>query len=205
MLTPLPLFSPLPTPDEMHLWDEAASSTFGIPSLLLMENAGREAFLLLRQRYQFTEQTMALVVMGGGNNGGDGAVVARYLQDAGCRVRVWHTTPLSKLRGHVRQHVAMAQKAGVDFLPVGNRDTMLLPHEWRYPSIIVDALLGTGLQDDVRERETSIIQIINTRYNHSFIYSLDIPSGPTPFGSCVSHPPMPISRQHPNIFLYTYK
>lgn len=177
MQTPLPLFSPLPTPDEMRLWDETASGAFGIPPLLLMENAGREAFLLLRQRYQLTEKTLALVLMGGGNNGGDGAVVARYLQDAGCQVLVWHTSPLGKLRGHVRQHVAMAQKAGVNFLPVGNRETMFLPHEWRYPDIIVDTLMGTGMRSDLRERETAIVQIINTRHEHSFVYSLDIPSG----------------------------
>ena len=177
METPLPLFSPLPTPDEMRLWDETASNAFGIPPLLLMENAGREAFLLLRQRYQLMEKTMVLVLMGGGNNGGDGAVVARYLQDAGCQVLVWHTTPLGKLRGHVRQHVAMAQKAGVNFLPVGSRETMFLPHEWRYPDIIVDALMGTGMRSDLREREAAIVQIINTRHEYSFIYALDVPSG----------------------------
>ena len=173
----LPLYAALPTPEEMRQWDNAAQSRFGIPPLLLMENAGREAFAVLKKHVNLDAHTRVLVIMGGGNNGGDGAAIARYLHDAGCKVLVHHATKLKDLRSPAKEHVAMAQNVGVNFLPLGPGDSLTLPLEWHAPTLIVDAVTGTGIRGDLRERELALVEAINARRKHSFIFSLDIPSG----------------------------
>jgi NAD(P)H-hydrate epimerase len=170
-----PLFDPLPTPEEMQRRDALATDLFGLSSALLMENAGREAFAVLQEHCGLRDATPVLILMGGGNNGGDGAVLARYLHDAGCAVLVRHTHPLRKLRGAARLHALAAKKNGVPFLPL--RDATLLPPDRPPPAIIVDALLGTGLKSRLRDRELALIRAINARRGTAFLCSLDIPSG----------------------------
>ncbi|NHZ48573.1 bifunctional ADP-dependent NAD(P)H-hydrate dehydratase/NAD(P)H-hydrate epimerase, partial [Desulfovibrio sp. XJ01] len=100
----------LPAPEEMAGWDRAASADFGLREEILMENASREALHVLRAElaasvtppkaplptsppFSFTGLRV-LLFMGGGNNGGDAAALARHLHDAGAEVLVLHTRPL---------------------------------------------------------------------------------------------------------------
>ena len=69
-------FSALPTPAEMALWDASAIEDYRIPEFTLMENASREAFHVLRVLTDPGQRV--LVLMGSGNNGGDGAALARH-------------------------------------------------------------------------------------------------------------------------------
>ena len=175
MKNPLPLFDPLPTPEEMERRDALAADVFRLPAALLMENAGREAFSVLREHCALKDRDFVLILMGGGNNGGDGSVLARYLHDAGCAVLVRHTRPLRALRGASRLHALAARKAGVPFLQL--RDTVLPPPGWPPPAVIVDALLGTGLKNPLRDKELALIRAVNAWRASAFLCSLDIPSG----------------------------
>ncbi len=134
----LPIYAPLPTPAEMQLWDNCAINEFGLPEVMLMENAAREALRALEElglvspdvaspegpEYRAgNEQLHALVFAGSGNNGGDGFALARHLHDRGLQVLVCHFTPLGKLKGAARKHAQMARDCGVPMhlLPKSNR------------------------------------------------------------------------------------
>lgn len=177
MKTAPPLYEALPTPEEMSRWDEAAHDLFGIPPLLLMENAARAALDVLREHAALSPDCGILVFMGKGNNGGDGAALARLLHDEGCKVLVCPTQPLVKLREPARKHVAMARKIGVGFMPPLCKGVCDLPPEWTLPHVIVDAIAGTGLRGDLREPELDFVRLINKLGERSFVLSLDIPSG----------------------------
>jgi NAD(P)H-hydrate epimerase len=173
----------------MERRDLLAKDVFGLSSALLMENAGREAFAVLREHCDPREETFVLILAGGGNNGGDGAVLARYLHDAGCRVLVRHTRPLGKLRGPARLHALAAKKSGVSFLPL--RNALLLPPDWPRPAIVVDALLGTGLKSRLRDRELALIRAVNAWRGTALLCALDVPSGL----NCLSGKPEPEAVQ----------
>lgn len=170
----------LPTPEEMHAWDAASIREFGIPELLLMENASREAFHVLNGMQE--PKRSILIIMGSGNNGGDGAALARHLTNAGHDVLVCHTKPLDKLSATSREHVAMARKTGVPFISLALADRRLItPPEHRAvahnPDLVVDALLGTGFSGTLRDKEREIIQFINHMGESRPVISIDIPSG----------------------------
>ena len=176
MRPPLPIFKPLPTPEEMRAWDEAAQTRFGMPAFLLMENAAREAWSALTSLVAPNAHTKALVIMGGGGNGGDGAALARRLHEAGCGVLVYCSRPLDSLRGAAAEHVAAASACGTNFLPAG--EEVLNQALQRYsPNLVIDALTGTGIRSDLREAELSLVRMMNSFKQKVFIFSLDIPSG----------------------------
>lgn len=171
---------PLPTPEEMASWDAASIGEFGIPETLLMENASREAFHVLAPMLEPCRRI--LVIMGSGNNGGDGAALARHLLDAGHQVLICHLKPLENLSETSHAHAVMALKAGVPFIPLALADNRLIvPSEYREiahtPHVVVDALLGTGFQGPLRDKELEIIRFINQMRAFAAVFSLDIPSG----------------------------
>ena len=173
----LPLYAPLPTPDEMRQWDQMASSDHAMPPALLMENASREALHVLTSLVPLQQNSRILVFMGRGNNGGDGAALARSLHNLGYRVLVCDFTKGTPLKDPAKKHVLMAKKAGVAFCPFMQDEDITLPVEWRHPDIVIDALAGTGLSGPLRQWEQDIIAAINTHRNSAFIFSLDVPSG----------------------------
>lgn len=173
-------FSALPTPAEMALWDASAIRDYHIPEFTLMENASREAFHVLSSCIE--PEQRVLVFMGGGNNGGDGAALARHLHDAGHLVLVCHTHPLGRMRGAAKAHCLLAKRCGVPFTLVdANEKGVGLHKSWRsfteQSQIIVDALLGTGFNGELRERERALVAHINSLAARAVIFSLDIPSG----------------------------
>ena len=103
------MFAPLPSPAEMSGWDRAAID-LGLPELLLMENASREALHVLSAETGQMPGKRVLLFMGGGNNGGDAACLARHLHDGGAEVLVLHTRPLGAFRGVTGQHVRLARQ-----------------------------------------------------------------------------------------------
>ena len=174
------LGSPLPTPDEMASWDAASINEFRIPPAILMENASREAFHKINAMLK-PEQRI-LVLAGGGNNGGDGMALARHLLNAGHHVLVCHTRPLDETRPMLGEHITMALKNGVPFIPLALADKRLItPPEYRRiahtPDCIIDALLGTGLSGPLKGLELECIRFMNHMGETIPVISLDIPSG----------------------------
>jgi len=144
----------------------------GIPGIVLMENAGCRVVEFLEKTYAPLERQRIVVVCGKGNNGGDGLVIARQLwtrfQPASLRVLL--AAPGEEFQGDAAVNWAMAQALGV---PVSES----IDAEMRAATLIVDALLGTGLKGPARGRALGLIREMNGGFPHGTIVSVDVPSG----------------------------
>ncbi len=172
------MFAPLPTPREMAAWDRAAVA-LGMPEMLLMEHAGRAAAAVLANTFGKVANRRVLLFMGAGNNGGDAACLARLLADDGAEVLVLHTRPLGSYRGVTGQHLRLARRCGVTFLPVAAWPSRFRQTDWLRPHVVVDGILGTGFSGQLREQEATLVGHINALRSDTdaFVLALDIPSG----------------------------
>jgi hydroxyethylthiazole kinase-like uncharacterized protein yjeF len=152
------------TAGEMSRADKWAQK-LGIPGGVLMERAGAEMARIALEGYA---PQRALVVAGGGNNGGDGFVVARELHRAGVEVVVLATK--DEYTGDPGTNFEILRNLGVRFV-----DSEELEAELSQSDLIVDALLGTGFSGDVREKEARLIESMNESLIP--ILAVDVPSG----------------------------
>ena len=189
-------YIPLPDAQEMRAWD-AAATTFGLPEVLLMENAARAALAVLEDCTGPVAGKRVWLVMGGGNNGGDAACLARLLLDAEALPLVIHTKVLRTLSGAAARHVRWARKAGVPFIAAAR-------HNWTdpaptappqtasalrayaadvpqardaWPDILVDGMLGTGFSGQLRADALALVRRMNALRHDTFLLALDVPSG----------------------------
>jgi NAD(P)H-hydrate epimerase len=163
------------TASEMRELDRRAIQDLGIPSLVLMENAGRTTYQILRREFPGPQGEVA-VVTGRGNNGGDGFVVARYLANAGIPVAVFLLGPRDRVSGDARVNLDILAHLGIAVAEVLT-ETDLNPaiHRLAKAGLIVDALLGTGLNAPV----TGLMAALIERLNHlrPQVLAVDIPTG----------------------------
>jgi ADP-dependent NAD(P)H-hydrate dehydratase / NAD(P)H-hydrate epimerase len=159
----------------MRELDRRAIQDLGIPSLVLMENAGRSTYEILRREFPDLSGEVA-VVAGRGNNGGDGFVVARYLADAGIPVAVFLLGAQEQVSGDARVNLEILTRLGVAVTEV-RTDQDLNPaiHRLAKAGLIVDALLGTGLNSPVQ----GVMAALMERLNHlrAPVLAVDIPTG----------------------------
>ena len=148
---------------EMRACDAYAIEERGVPSLDLMERAARGLAAVVAER---AADGPIRVVVGKGNNGGDGLAAARLLREAGREVDVLATGDLSELRGDA--------KANLDRLP-GEAPREFQPGALAGSGAIVDAMLGTGFEGAPREPIAGAIEAINEL--DVPVVACDMPSG----------------------------
>ncbi len=153
--------------DQVRELDRTAIEDFAISGYELMQRAGQAAFELLRARWP--QARKVLVVAGSGNNGGDGYVIARCALQAGLDARVVQLGDAGRLRGD-------AGAARDAYLAAGGK-IQALAEKAGLPDtdVVVDALLGTGLQSTVRDDARVVIQAINAQ--RAPVLAIDVPSG----------------------------
>lgn len=171
------MFEPLPTPGEMAQWDRAAIEDIGIHGEILMENAGREALTVLREAYGSLAGSRILLLAGPGNNGGDAFVLARHLHDLGADVLVLHTKPRQQYHGHAGYHLRLAIRTGVPLKKLSQSELARHLALSQLPDILVDGLLGTGFEGELRPDVLHIVNAANNIGETAFVLALDIPSG----------------------------
>lgn len=164
---------PLPTPDEMALWDRETIQSVGIPGITLMESASREAVTALVEEYGPVDGSEIHCFAGPGNNGGDALAMARHLTDLGADVTVFHTRPKKQYRAETRTNLLWAQKLDIPLIHLTSVNLDALPQ----PDIVIDGLLGTGFAGELREDVLALVRAINRLGEHAFVLSVDIPSG----------------------------
>jgi ADP-dependent NAD(P)H-hydrate dehydratase / NAD(P)H-hydrate epimerase len=151
---------------QVRALDAYAIEELGIPGYTLMKRAGEAALRYLRTRWPMAHRIV--IVCGGGNNGGDGYVLARFAQAAGLTVTSLAAVPPDQLRGDARQ-------ACEDLKGSGGQIHTFTPGLLGEGDVIVDALLGTGLHGGVREDLAHVIREINSAGRP--VFALDVPSG----------------------------
>ncbi len=156
---------------EMRDCDRLAVEMYGLSEDILMENAGLALYEVLKSEYGLAGRRF-LVLCGGGNNGGDGLVVARKLHSAGCAVRVVLLVDGDSLQGAPRRNLDAVSRAAVPVQRIhGAQDIQLDAAR----DVVIDALIGTGLS---RKPEGLFAEVIE-RLNESCVQvvAADIPSG----------------------------
>jgi len=167
------MLQPLPTPDEIAVWEKETISTIGIPGLTLMESASRQVVSILLEEYGQIDGANIFCFAGAGNNAGDTFAIARQLQDLGGNVTVFHSKNKKQYRGDTRKNLIWAHKLDVPFRHIGSSDLSRFGH----PDIVIDGLLGTGFQGPLRKDFLELVQFINIQAQHAYILSVDLPSG----------------------------
>ncbi|MCU1305381.1 MAG: hypothetical protein JWN45_76 [Acidobacteriaceae bacterium] len=157
------------TAAEMREIDRATTEKYGVPSLTLMENAGSAVAEFVLDRFPHAQRIQ--VVCGRGNNGGDGFVAARKLQEAGKDVAVVLLVDLAELKGD-----AAAMFKQLPIKPIVIRSTAeLAQHAWNEADLFIDAILGTGSRPPVEGVYAAAIERMNA--SEAPIVAVDIPSG----------------------------
>jgi len=159
---------------QMRALDRIAISRYGIPSLLLMENAGRGIADLATR--MMNRRRNVLVVCGPGNNGGDGFVAARHLANRGVPVQVILLAAARHLNADPKTNYHILKKMGV---PIKTLTSMKKPSwfaRWIHQaSLIIDAIFGIGLSRPVSGLFFHVISEVNAAAKP--VLSIDIPSG----------------------------
>lgn len=162
MSLPVSLYSA----SQVRALDAYAIGELQVPGYALMKRAGEAALRYLRSRWPRCHRIV--IVCGGGNNGGDGYVLARFAQAAGLTVGVLAAVPPERLSGDARQ-------AHADWIASGGRAQAFDGKLLGDAEVIVDALLGTGLAQPVRPEAARVIAALNEAGRP--VFALDVPSG----------------------------
>ncbi|WP_018924799.1 bifunctional ADP-dependent NAD(P)H-hydrate dehydratase/NAD(P)H-hydrate epimerase [Salsuginibacillus kocurii] len=161
------------TGEEMGRVDAFAMEEIGLRGELLMETAGQKLTEAIKET-GLKKESQVVILAGTGNNGGDGIVISRLLKEEGYNVTTYVIPPFEKVRGDARKHLEIHQQAGhsvhqYDASPAECIDQL------QTSDCVIDALLGTGIQGEVREPYTRLIEEVNR--SAAFIVSIDVPSG----------------------------
>lgn len=164
------------TAEEMRRMDEMTIHDLGLPGRVLMENAGRGATRVILETFPDVYAGNVVVVAGRGNNGGDGFVIARYLAQAGVDVSVYLMAERQRVRGDALANLELLSILGIEVVELPDENTFIR-HKTNMGknTLWVDAILGTGLTDEVRGYFNAVINYINSHL--SPVFSVDIPSG----------------------------
>jgi hydroxyethylthiazole kinase-like uncharacterized protein yjeF len=161
------------TAEQMRMLDRLTVERAHVSFARLMEAAGEQVVEAICSRFGSVDGKRCLVFCGKGNNGGDGAVIGRLLQSMGAQVAIRLLADISETRGEAAANFASALQLGLLNTPVEGQ-----------PELVVDALLGTGLQRPAEGEYAAAIATINRlRENGAFVVSVDIPSGLSSDGS----------------------
>ena len=162
------------TNQQMRAIDQMAINDYKIPGIVLMENAGMAVVEEIHK--DFDSQNEAVIVCGGGNNGGDGFVIARHLINRGFKVNLFVIGDPTRIQGDARINYEIMTKLKVDLrILKTEEDVTMLESALHLSDFAVDAIFGTGLKSEVHGVGESIICLMNQL--SKFIYSVDIPSG----------------------------
>ena len=164
------------TAAQMRAADKAAAEDYGIPSIVLMENAALGVIKVLEEEFGDLSGKKIAVFCGGGNNGGDGFAVARHLFNRQCAVRVFLLCNPDSIKGDAAINYNILKKLQVEIQNINSEAQLnIIKLAMVNCDAIIDALLGTGLNGMVSPLYKSVIDVINNCNNK--VVAVDIPSG----------------------------
>ncbi len=166
----------LVTATEMQEMDRRTIENFGMPGMVLMENAGRGATRFLLDQFPDIENKRVGVIAGRGNNGGDGYVMARYLKQKGVHVKVYLLAAANRIQGDAAANLKFLKPLQVPLVEIPDEVSFSkYQAEMTGFDVWIDAILGTGLTAAVKGYFKTIIEFINGL--NKPVFAVDIPSG----------------------------
>src|SRR5262245_26873409 len=174
---------------QMREADRRMIDDIGIPSLVLMENAGRQTVAAMEAVHSDLSERQVAVLCGRGNNGGDGFVVARTLAQRGVDVSVFLLGRVADVRGDARTNLEILGRLGLTVVEIADSQAWELHFsEVSDCTLIVDAIFGTGLNAPVSGLIESVVADVNA--SGIPIVAIDLPSGlsadsPEPIGPSI--------------------
>src|SRR5437660_4492569 len=161
---------------QMREADRRATGDIGIPSLVLMENAGRQAVAAIEAMYSDIHERQVAVLCGRGNNGGDGFVIARTLLQRGVDVSVFLIGRVADVRGDARVNLEILGRLGLTIVEISDSQAWELHFsEIGDCTLIVDAIFGTGLNAPLSGLLETVVADVNGAGIP--IVAIDLPSG----------------------------
>ena len=176
----------LATSSQMRNLDQTTINETGIPGIVLMENAGQGTIRQMEADFGRVRDKTVCIFIGPGNNGGDGLVIGRHVLQRGGFPFLIFLVPQEKLCGDAGINAAICDKIHLPGMLIQQEEDIaqlekkLLHLHFAHPvHSLVDALFGTGLSRDLKDRFAAIIQFINTMSNTRQwpVVAVDIPSG----------------------------
>src|SRR5262245_12942640 len=165
------------TPEQLREVDRLSTEQYGIPSLILMENAGMRVAEVLEDRFEDLDELNVAILCGKGNNGGDGLVVARQLIQKGCFPFVFLFANEDEMKGDAKTNLEIIKALGYPPTVIASE------HDWNEEKlelldtdVIVDALLGTGARRPVEGLYRTVIESLAQDFPRADIVAVDVPS-----------------------------
>lgn len=176
---------PILDAETMREADRTTIEDLGVPGIVLMENAATGAVEAIRE--SFDDAARVLILCGRGNNGGDGLAVARHLANGGCDVEVVLFAEPDSLSGDAATNLAVVRAMQIPLATVAGDDLEALDIALaRRPEVVVDALLGTGLDRPLGGRLAEAV--LRVERCGAAVLAIDVPTGLSGSSSAVPGP-----------------
>ena len=158
--------------------DHLATCEYGIPSIVLMENAAialaNHAITMLKS----ARSSVILIATGTGNNAGDGFAAARHLSNLGYHPTVITTAPTDQLRGDAQVNFDIIKKMNIEIIPAKAYLDQHTSSSTPAPGLIIDAIFGTGLNRPITGIAQKLVSHINdAQQSGALTLAVDVPSG----------------------------
>lgn len=157
--------------EQVRRVDRIAIEDYQLPGIVLMENAALGVVAAVMDLLGKTPSPNVAILCGSGNNGGDGFAVARHLLNRRFHVDVFLLGDRERIAGDAKINLRVIEKMGLTPAPCSAAFQAVLSRS----DLIIDALFGTGLTDEVRPRAKKVIETINAAGKP--VLAVDIPSG----------------------------
>jgi NAD(P)H-hydrate epimerase len=159
---------------EIRALDSMAINDYGIPSLALMENAGRSVAVEVLKDIRNKPRPRVCIVCGLGNNAGDGFVAARHLSNNDIKTSIYLIGQVKNLKQDAAVNCLILKKCGYPIKEIQKVDKAFRK-EIHKAEVIVDAIFGVGLSREIKDPYKAVIEALNQSGRP--IVSVDVPSG----------------------------
>ena len=161
---------------QMHDIDKSAIEEYGLPELSLMESAGHRVFEATKNTLGGVAKKSICILAGSGNNGGDALTAARYLSNAGARVKIFLLGNKDHRTDSLNAQMRILRGMGVELQQLdSDRAWERLQVTLRFSDAVVDGILGTGFSGQLRPAALRLIRLVNAA--KKVTVSIDMPSG----------------------------
>ena len=161
---------------QMHEIDKSAVEEYGLPELSLMESAGHRVFEATKNFLGGVSKKSICILAGSGNNGGDALTAARYLSNAGARVKIFLLGDKDHRTASLNVQMKILRGMGVELQQLeSDRAWERLQVTLRFSDAVIDGILGTGFSGQLRPAALRLIRLVNSA--KKITVAIDIPSG----------------------------